>query len=380
MPREQCDGFGAGERMKIAIMVRNIAELGGIGVYTNNLLSALFDVDKRNEYVLLHRDEACLDRFAGIENVSNVVLSRKSKLFWDQVAVRRYADTNGVDIVFNPKLSIPLRCKAKKVLVMHGAEQFAVPSAYKLIDRMYFTLANPMYCRAADAVVVMTHVGAKDIAHFMGADPAKIHVIPESYNELCEPVPREQAASILQPYALPERFLLFIGGLNPIKNLGRTLRAFAKLEVGPRDLVVLGFKRWKYEQDLALVDELGLEGRVHFPGFVPDSHVPAFYSQAELLLFPSLYEGFGIPVLEAMACGCPVLASTAGCSPEVAGGAAELVDPYDVDAIHAGAERVLSDSVLRREMVERGLQRSKDFNWKKTATATRDLFESLAVS
>ena len=366
--------------MKIAVMVRNIAEIGGIGVYTNNLLRALFDVDQSNEYVLLHRDESCLERFAGITNVTNVVLLGRSKLLWDQVAVSRYVNANGVDVVFNPKLSIPLRCKAQKVLVMHGAEQFAVPSAYKFFDRVYFTLANPRYCKAADAVVVMTHIGARDIAHFMGADPAKIHVIPEAYNELCEPLPREQTASILEPYGLPERFVLFIGGLNPIKNLGRTLRAFAKLEEEPRDLVVLGFKRWKFEQDLALVGKLGLEDRVHFAGFVPDSHLPAFYSQAELLLFPSLYEGFGIPVLEAMACGCPVVASTTGCSSEVAGGAAELVDPYDVDAIHAGVSRVLGDTGLRREMVELGLQRCKDFSWKKTATATRDLFESLAVT
>ena len=140
-------------------------------------------------------------------------------------------------------------------------------------------------------------------------------------------------------------------------------------------MVVLGFKRWKYEQDLKVVEDLKIQDRVHFAGFVPDEDLPAFYNAADLFLFPSLYEGFGIPVLEAMACGCPVVTSKTGCSPEVAGGAAELVDPYDVDSIYTGMRRVLDDMRLRREMTARGLRRCRDFSWSKTAKATLSLFQ-----
>ena len=167
---------------------------------------------------------------------------------------------------------------------------------------------------------------------------------------------------------------------SPLKTLGRTLKAFSQLNVGLRHLVVLGFKRWKFQKDLDLVRELNLEKRVHFVGFVPDEDLPAFYNRAEVLLFPSLYEGFGIPLLEAMACGCPVVASMTGCSPEVAGGGAELVDPYDVESIRAGTERVLRDESLRQSMIAKGLQRCKDFSWNKTAAATLELFESILGS
>ena len=364
--------------MKIAIMVRNLGEQGGIGVYTSNLLKALFELDRNNQYVLLHPGPSHCGRFEEAPNVTNIVLPARNRLLWDQVTVPAYVDQDGIDIVFNPKLSIPLRTKAKKVLVMHGAEQFAVPSAFQFFDRMYFTLANPMYCKAADAIVVMTQTGKEDIARYMRADLSKIHVIPEAYNEGCRVWPQEATRATLSRYQLPERFLLFIGGLNPIKNFGRALQAFAKLTNGPRHLVVLGFKRWKYEQDLKLVGELNLKDKVHFAGFVPDEDLPAFYNQAELLLFPSLYEGFGIPVLEAMACGCPVVTSTTGCTAEVAGGAAELVDPYDVDSICAGMERVLTDPGMRRQMIDRGLKRCKEFSWKKTATAMLELFASLS--
>lgn len=226
----------------------------------------------------------------------------------------------------------------------------------------------------------MTETGKRDIARYMGADLAKISVIPEAFNELCCVLPESSVTATLARYDLPNRFALFIGGILPLKNFGRTVQAFSQLTTGPNHLVVLGFKRWKFQKDLELVRELNLEDRVHFVGFVPDEDIPAFYNRAEVLLFPSLYEGFGIPVLEAMACGCPVLTSMTGCSPEVAGDAAILVDPYDVESIRAGTERVLQDESLRRSMVARGLRRSKDFSWSKTAAATLELFESLLNS
>lgn len=366
--------------MKIAIMLRQLSDKGGVGVYTKNVLTALFKLDRQNEYFLLHRNESNFGYFAPSANVTEVALQASSKALWDQFVVPRYLKTKHVDLVFNPRHSIPLYSKAKKVFVMHGAEQFAVPSAFKLVDRIYFTLANPRYCRAADAVITMTETGKRDVARYMGADPAKINVIPEAYNELCCVLPESSVNAALGHYALPNRFALFIGGINPLKNFGRTLKAFARLTVGPRHLVVLGFKRWKFQKDLHLVRELNLENRVHFVGFVPDEDIPAFYNRAEVLLFPSLYEGFGIPTLEAMACGCPVVTSMTGSSPEVAGGAAELVDAYDVESIRVGAERVLTDDSRRQSLIAKGLQRCKDFSWSKTAAATLELFESLLSS
>ena len=366
--------------MKIAIMLRHLLAKGGMTIFTKGLLTALFKLDGRNEYFLLHRDDSGFGKFARSANVTEVALPASSKLVWDQFAVPRYLAAEKVDLVFNPKHSIPLYTKAKKVFVMHGAEQFAVPDSFKFVDRIYFTLANPRYCRAADAVITPTETGKRDIARYMGADPEKITVIPEAYNELCCVLPESSVSATLAPYDLPDRFALFIGGIAPLKNLGRTLQAFSRLTVGPRHLVVVGFKRWKFQKDLALVGELNLENRVHFVGFVPDEDIPAFYNRAEVLLFPSLYEGFGIPTLEAMACGCPVVASMTGSSPEVAGGAAELVDPYDVESIRLGTERILRDESLRRSMIAKGLQRCKDFSYSKTAAANLKLFESLLSS
>src|SRR5438045_1207217 len=134
-------------------MVRHLSQKGGVGVYTKNLLAALFKHDRQNNYFLLHTDDSAFGHFAQFANVTDVALRARSKLLWDQLAVPRYVDRQGIDLVFNPKFTVPLRTKAKTVFVMHGAEQFAVPSAFQFLDRVYFTLANPTYCRAADAVI-----------------------------------------------------------------------------------------------------------------------------------------------------------------------------------------------------------------------------------
>jgi glycosyltransferase involved in cell wall biosynthesis len=171
---------------------------------------------------------------------------------------------------------------------------------------------------------------------------------------------------------------LFVGGLSPLKNFGNLLRAYEKVyKMFPHKLVFTGFKRWKFSKDLQLVDQLGLHDHVLFTDFIPDEDIPAMYNLADLFVFPSLYEGFGMPVLEAMACGCPVLTTETGCSPEVAGDAALLVDPYAPDKIAEAIQRLLTDEQLRQGLIEKGLVRAKQFGWERCARETLALFESL---
>jgi glycosyltransferase involved in cell wall biosynthesis len=185
-------------------------------------------------------------------------------------------------------------------------------------------------------------------------------------------------SAVKSKYSLPEQFILFVGGITPLKNFGNLLKAYRKLQSRfPHKLVVVGFNRWKFSKDLEVVNELGLRDKIVFCGFVPDEDLPAFYNLASLFAFPSLYEGFGIPVLEAMACGCPVVTTKTGCSPEVAGDAALLADPYDPDAIANAMGKVLIEESFRKSLIERGFARAEQFSWRKCASQTLALFESV---
>ena len=364
--------------VRIGMMLRHFGQPGGIGMYTRNIIAALLKMDQRNQYLLCYRYPEQLGGYSRYPNVQEFVVQAPNKLWWDQIAIPRLAEREHLDLIFNPKLSVPLFTKCKTTFVMHGAEQFAVPYGFKWHDRMYFTIAERMYCKKADAIIVMTHTGSKDIAHYVGADPNKLRVIPESYNELCQVLDEEQALRIREKHRLPERYILFIGGLNPIKNLKNILKAYHKIcHSFPHKLVVVGFRRWKYSEDLHLISELGLRDRVFFTGFVPDEDISAVYNLADVFVFPSLYEGFGMPVLEAMACGCPVITTDKGCSPEVGGGAAILVNPYDPQQIADAIEKVLTDNELRERLIAKGLIRASEFSWDKCARETLELFESL---
>lgn len=367
-----------GTLMKIGIMLRNIGDKGGIVVYTVNILNSLFRLDAINEYVLMYRFEQDRGRLGRFPNVSEKVLPGKNKLWWDQVTVPRFARREGIDVIYNPKLSIPLFTGSKTVWVMHGGEQAVVPHVFKRLDRMYFTVANRLYARRANAIITMTQLAKNDIVELMGADPRKTYVIHESYNERCGIMQPYETEAVKEKYGLPDRYLLFVGGITPLKNFGNLLRAYREVRDSyPHKLVAVGFKRWKFEGDLELVRTLGLQDDVIFPGFVEDEEIPAFYNMASLFVFPSLYEGFGIPALEAMACGCPVITSRTGCSREVTGDAAMLVDPYDPTDIAQAIGRCLSDERERARMREAGIERVKKFSWDKCARQTLRVFESV---
>jgi glycosyltransferase involved in cell wall biosynthesis len=364
--------------MKIGVMLRNFGEKGGIVVYAKNLLNSLLRIDSLNEYVMIYRNPEDLGNFTQFPNVAEKIVSAPNKLFWDQIAVPLFARKENLDIIYNPKLSIPLITSRKTVWVMHGGAQFVVPQAFKWSDRLYFKIANRLYAKKATAIITMTKIGANDIVKYMGADPNKMHVIHEAYNEQCKMLSKEQTQPIREKYSLPEKFILFVGGLTPLKNFGNLLRAYQMIQDSiPHKLVVVGFKRWKFLNDLRLIDQLGLNNKVIFTGFALDEEIPAFYNLADLFMFPSLYEGFGIPVLEAMACGCPVITSETGCSPEVAGNAAILIDPYNPEQIAGVIKKVLTDSEEKNRLIEKGLNRVKQFSWKNCAEDTLTLFNSL---
>jgi glycosyltransferase involved in cell wall biosynthesis len=189
---------------------------------------------------------------------------------------------------------------------------------------------------------------------------------------------RELLAAVRKKYDLPQRFLLYVGQIYPMKNVGGIIKAYARLrEIIPHRLVIVGQPTQRSKSELALIDHYGLRSDVMVTGRVPDAEIPVFYSLAELFVFPSLYEGFGLPLLEAMACGCPIVTSAGGATEEVAGDAAKLVNPRDPGSIAEGIDDLLRDSAARRELVERGFQRVKHFTWEKCAREVLQVLHSV---
>jgi glycosyltransferase involved in cell wall biosynthesis len=367
--------------MRIGFMLRNLREQGGIKVYTLNLLEELLALDCPHEFVFLYPDPGLLGTYAGRPRVRELVVRFPSKLGWDQVAVPWVARRLDLDVIVNPKLSVPVFTGRPSVFTLHGAEQFAVPEVFGSFDRIYTSIMMPLFCRRAAGIISTTRMGVDEIVRYVGADRRKLHPVHEAAHPRFGPLDPPAAEVIRERYQLPDRFILFVGGLNPLKNFSNLLRAYKRLESElPHALVVVGFLRWKYAEDVALIDELGLGERVIRPGFVPDEDLPGIYNLADCLAFPSLYEGFGIPILEAMACGCPVVTTKTGCSPEVAGDAALLVDPRNVEEIAEGIARVLRDRQLSQELVERGREQASRFSWKRAAEESLAVYELAAAT
>ena len=372
-------------------MLRHVSQLGGMGNYTRQLMAAILRNDPANEYVMYYSPTERLGRYLGANVTERVVMAR-SKLSWDQWAIPRQAARDRVDLIFNPKFAVPLRSPVPSVFVLHGPEHFVMPAAYDPIDRWQARALIPRYVRSAAAVIMSTEDAKATACELIANTPEKIHVIrPAQDARFAQPVANGQLAATRARYGLPDRFMLFVGGLHRIKNFGRIAAALAALRSRLGDatppLVAAGFvtasypekgrSRWGVDRQIANLDELGVRDLVHFPGYVDDDDLPALYRLAELLVFPSLYEGFGFPVLEAQACGCPVVTSARGGTREASGGAALLVDPYDTEAITSAIIDLLSNSATRRRLISAGYANAARWSWDDTAAAVIDVFENL---
>lgn len=370
--------------MRIGIMLRHYEQHeGGVKHYTKMLLPRLFSLGGEHQYTLIYQNPKLLGTYAEYPNVEEIVTRMPTTLLWDQIAVPWVTRRRKLDVIFNPKFTIPFAASAKKIFVLHGSEWFVIPEVFPWYDQLYCAVMVPLYCRYADAFVSVAEAVKVDAVKYVKADPRKIFTVHNAidprqfhFNE-----DAERLNAVKAKYKLPDKYIVWVGQIVSRKNVRRLLQAFAMIAHDfPHKLVIAGEQRLgaKDKEELAIIEELGLADRIQFLGWVWHDDLPAIYQLAELFSFPSLYEGFGIPLVEAMACGCPIVTANTCAPPEVCDGAALLVDPYDVTAIAAAMRKVLSDDTLRAQMIARGLERAKAFTWERCARQVLDVFDTVA--
>ncbi len=263
---------------------------------------------------------------------------------------------------------------------MHGMEWFIYPEVYKWFDVHYVKIALPLYSKKADRIIAVSNQVKKDILKYLKVESKKITVIHEGYNRVFRQITSNEITNTIKnKYKLPEEFILYVGDIFPSKNFGRLITAFNNLQKKINiPLVVVGRKRWKYEEDLKLIDKFNLTHKILFVGRIPQKDLVAFYNLAKTLVCPSLDEGFGLPIIEALACGCPVIASRTGALPEVGGHGAYYVDPYNINEIEEAMFEVLTNKVLRQSLIENGLEQAKKFSWENNVEQTIELFNEIS--
>jgi glycosyltransferase involved in cell wall biosynthesis len=366
--------------MRIGIMARCLDQHeGGVRIYATELLKRLA-LNADHEFVLLTKSRQGDSLHIPIQEL---VLGKSPSFIWDQWLVPRAANKEGVDLIFNLKYSLPLVKKCPAVFVCHGLDWYIMPWGSKWIDRASHQLLIPRYAKRADAIIAVSETVRQNVIEYLGVDESRVYRIYSGVDQerFGKPIPLELLQETKLTYKLPADYLLYCGQIYPPKNFGRVLQAYA--QIGPKigiSLVIAGNKTWLCDNEVDLIDKLKIGDWVKWTGWVPHDTLPAFYAMAKALILPSLYEGFGFPILEAMCAGCPVVTSNCYATAELAEGAAILVEPTDIDSIADGMLRVLGDSELRAQLIHAGKERVKEFSWEKCCDETISVLESRGVA
>ncbi len=296
------------------------------------------------------------------------------RILWEQLGWGPAARTQRVDLLHSMAFVTPLLSAIPAVVTVYDLSFFRYPERYPKSQRLYLQSQTRRSCRAAKQVITISESGRDDVHHLFDIPYERISVAYPGLSPHFRPPTAGAAAQFRQNPAVPERYILHVGTLQPRKNLLVLLDALAQLRDKEIKLVLIGGKGWFYETIYQRIAELGLENRVIFPGYIPDDDLPLWYHGAELFAFPSVYEGFGMPILEAMACDTPVVSSNASAMPEAAGDAALLCDPHNTAAFVDCLQNVLDNPAQAVTMRERGREQIKKFSWQTTGAQTAEAY------
>lgn len=343
----------------------------GVHQYIYHLLRHLGQADDRLRYTVLLGEGVLPPDSALTSLQSRWSTSRAAvRVAWEQLVQPWVLRQIGADLVHGPVFVGPLLAHCPVVVTIHDLSFIRCPDLSRPANRMYRTVLTRLSAQRARRLIAVSAHAAAESTRLLGVPRERVDVIYHGVDPVFRPLPVDEVAAFRRDRGLPERFVLFVGTLEPRKNLVRLVEAFARIRDGRVRLVLAGGKGWLYDDLFAKVEALELDEEVVFPGYVMNDELSLWYNAATVFSYPSVYEGFGLPVLEAQACGTPVLTSNTSSLPEAAGDGALMVDPYDVEELAAGLDRLLTDEPLRHELRERGLAHARQFSWPRTARET----------
>lgn len=362
--------------MKIGIDASkiSIAEKTGTENYSHNLLRELLKIDKNNEYLLYLREEAP-DFAKEKENVTCKKISLPR--LWTQAGLASEVLFNPPDVLFIPSHTMPVvhRPGLKTVVTIHDLGAEFLKQYHQFPQKLYLNKSTEFVAKFATHLIAVSEATKKDLISKLGVSPERITVVYEAWDKELFHIPSKSSVqSVRMKYHLEGDYLIFVGTIQPRKNLERLIEAFSKAKIGV-DLVLVGKPGWLSGPIYAAPKKFGVADRVKFLGHVPNEDLAGLYGGSRALVFPSLYEGFGIPVLEAMACGTVVLTSNVTSLPEVGGDGAYYVDPYDTKSITVGLEEIVIKDNLRDLLLLNAIKQVQKFSWKKAAAETLKVLE-----
>jgi glycosyltransferase involved in cell wall biosynthesis len=380
--RRRATDPGAASELRIAIDAHSVGTgLGGNESYATNLIEALAESDHSNSYTLYLTKREALERFSHRwPNFSVRSTLPHTPLIRIPLTLSAELRRNPVDVL-HVQFTAPPFSPCPVVVSIHDLSFEHLPETFKWRSRKQLRITVRRSAREAAQVIALSDYARDDIIATYNIAPERITAIPLSAADHFKPaVNEEELQRVRQTYGIEGEYILSVGAIQPRKNLGRLVAAYARLRRAKPEgklpkLVLAGKCAWLYDETLRAIKELQVTDSVILTGYVPEGDLPALYSGALCLIYPSYFEGFGLPPLEAMKCGTPVIAGNRTSLPEVVGDAGILVDPFDVDAIAAAVERVVSDSNLRATLSVKGLARAKLFDWRETARQTLAVYQ-----
>lgn len=357
----------------------------GIGTYTHELINGLNSVDPINDYLIFIPKCDTLNQLNDNFKIHSID-SKSSDNFWEDIKVPNILSNSNMELYHVPQNGVGLsnNIDCKKVITLHDIIPLKMPET---VSDRYLRIFNdemPSILNNCDGIITVSEFSKNDIASEFNFPLEKIFVTHLAAENIYKPLSKSQCKNLItEKYKIEEDFILYVGGFSPRKNILGLIEAYSLLPDNLKNtfkLVITGKKGISYDNYKARAQELKVDDKVIFTGFIPLNDLPLFYNACEVLVYPSFYEGFGLPPLEAMACGTPVIVSNVTSLPEVCHESALFVDPYNIDLLSYDIQRVLTNSLLQLTLVKKSLTRSANFSWNKTALNTLSAYESIINS
>ncbi|HEX9425239.1 MAG TPA: glycosyltransferase family 1 protein, partial [Pyrinomonadaceae bacterium] len=371
--------------MRIAIDAHSVGTgLGGNESYATNLIEGLAEIDSINSYTLYVTRREALERFSNRwPNFSVRTTLPHSPLIRIPLTLSAELRRNPVDVL-HVQFTAPPFSPCPVVVSIHDLSFEHLPQTFKWRSRKQLRITVRRSARQAAQVIALSEHARSDIISTYSINPENVSVIPLAAPAHFRPTTDEvELKRVRQTYGIEGDYILSVGAIQPRKNLSRLLAAYSRLRWARPEgklpqLVLVGKCAWLYDETLRTIKELEISNSVILTGYVPEADLPALYSGALCFVYPSYFEGFGLPPLEAMKCGAPVIVGDKTSLPEVVGDAGILVDPFDIDELAAAIQKLIADSELRMQLRVKGLERAKLFDWQETARQTLAVYERAA--